>query len=144
MCFCFKFLFIYVTSSTSTRNGRQRQREKQTPHWAGSPMRGLDPRTPGSWPELKADVLPTEPPGASFWEVYSDSCKEKSGRVGEGMVKWNEQAGECECAHIHKRNYVPPHPPNEGNKSVLWKITLCNSEAINDFWKFRNSGIQIY
>ena len=33
-----------------------RQREKQAPH--GEPNVGLDPRTPGSHPELKADTEP--------------------------------------------------------------------------------------
>ena len=48
---------------------RQRQREKQALHWAGSPMQG-DPRTPGSWPELKADAEPTEPPGCPSQNAF--------------------------------------------------------------------------
>ena len=36
--------------------GRDRQREKQAP--CGEPNVGLDPRTPGSCPELKAGVKP--------------------------------------------------------------------------------------
>ena len=39
---------------------RQRQREKQAP--CGEPDVGLDPRTPGSCPELKADTQPLSHP----------------------------------------------------------------------------------
>ena len=39
---------------------RHRQREKQAP--LEEPDAGLDPRTPGSWPEQKADTQVTEPP----------------------------------------------------------------------------------
>ena len=41
---------------------RHRQREKQAP--CRKPDVGLDPRTLGSCPELKADVHPLSPPGA--------------------------------------------------------------------------------
>ena len=41
---------------------RHRQREKQAP-W-GDPDAGLDPRTPGSQPEPKADTQPLSDPGA--------------------------------------------------------------------------------
>ena len=45
------------------REGRRhRQREKQAPH--GEPDVGLDPRTPGSKPELKADAQPLSHTGA--------------------------------------------------------------------------------
>ena len=41
---------------------RHRQRENQDPH--REPDVGLDPRTPGSWPEPKADAQPLSHPGA--------------------------------------------------------------------------------
>ena len=41
---------------------RHRQREKQAP--CGEPDVGLDPRTPGSQPELKADAQPLSHPDA--------------------------------------------------------------------------------
>ena len=41
---------------------RHRQREKQAP--CGEPVVGLDPRTPGSCPEPKADAQPLSHPGA--------------------------------------------------------------------------------
>ena len=53
---------------------RHRQREKQAP--CGEPVVGLDPRTPGSCPEPKADAQPLSHPGAptpSFsicWLLY--------------------------------------------------------------------------
>ena len=40
---------------------RHRQREKQAP--CGEPDVGLDPRTPGSHPELKADAQLLSHPG---------------------------------------------------------------------------------
>ena len=43
------------------RDGRHRQREKQAP-WR-EPDAGLNPRTPGSRPEPKADVQPLSHPG---------------------------------------------------------------------------------
>ena len=41
---------------------RQRHRQKQAPR--GELDAGLDPRTPGSGPELKADAQPLSYPGA--------------------------------------------------------------------------------
>ena len=40
---------------------REREREKQAPR--GDPNAGLDPRTPGSGPEPKADTQPLNHPG---------------------------------------------------------------------------------
>jgi len=41
---------------THTQRQRHRQREKQAPY--GDPDAGLDPRTPGSGPEIKEDTQP--------------------------------------------------------------------------------------
>ena len=46
---------------TERKRGRDRQREKQAP--CREPDVGLDPRTPGSRPELKADAQPLSHPG---------------------------------------------------------------------------------
>ena len=46
----------------NTERQRHRQREKQAP--CGEYDAGLDPRTPGSQPELKADSQPMSHPGA--------------------------------------------------------------------------------
>ena len=43
----------------NTERQRHRQRKKQTP--CGEPDVGLDPRTPGSQPEPKADAQPLSP-----------------------------------------------------------------------------------
>ena len=58
------YLFIWQREkvSRSRGNSRQKERKKQTPCWAGTPDAGLNPRTPRSWPELKADSQLTEPP----------------------------------------------------------------------------------
>ena len=55
--FFLKILFIY-----SGETQRERQREKQDP--LREPNVGLDPMTPGSLPEPKADVYPLSHPGA--------------------------------------------------------------------------------
>ena len=44
-----------------TQKQRRRQREKQAPQ--GGPNMELDPRTPGSHPEPKAEAQPLSPPG---------------------------------------------------------------------------------
>ena len=46
---------------TERERQRHRQREKQAP--CREPDVGLDPGTPGSRPELKADAQPLSPPG---------------------------------------------------------------------------------
>ena len=53
-----KIVFIYVFMRDTDR---QRQREKQAPR--REPNVGLDPRTPGSCPEPKADAQPLSHPG---------------------------------------------------------------------------------
>ena len=56
----FKILFIY-SRETKREGQKHRQREeKQTP--CREPKVGLDPRTPGSRPELKADAQPLSHP----------------------------------------------------------------------------------
>ena len=53
------YLFIH---ERHRQRQRHRQREKQVPF--GEPDAGLDPRTPGSRPEPKADAQPLSYPGA--------------------------------------------------------------------------------
>ena len=57
---------------TTRERQRHRQREKQAP--CGKPNVGLDPRTPGSRPELKADTQPLSNPGAPLLEIMLDFC----------------------------------------------------------------------
>ena len=58
-----KILFIY-----SWERQKHRQREKQAPR--REPNVEFDPRTPGSWLELKADAQLLSPPDApSFVEI---------------------------------------------------------------------------
>ena len=53
----FKVVFIYLLMrDTQKERQRHRQREKQTPY--GEPDAGLNPRSLGSRPELKADTQP--------------------------------------------------------------------------------------
>ena len=53
--FVIKKYFIYLfMRDTERERQRRRLREKQAP--SGEPDVGLDPRTPGSCPELKADA----------------------------------------------------------------------------------------
>ena len=48
----------------NTEEGRDRQRGKENP--CREPDARLDPRTPGSQPELKADTKPLSHPGVPF------------------------------------------------------------------------------
>ena len=70
----FKILFIY---SWETQRERQRQRhrhrEKQAP--CREPDAGLDPRTPGSRPGLKADAQLLSHPGVSVFYFSFLSCQ---------------------------------------------------------------------
>ena len=59
--FFFKILFIYSWETQRERE-RHRQWEKQASY--GDPNAGLNPRTPGSWLEPKADAQPVSHPGA--------------------------------------------------------------------------------
>ena len=56
-----RFFFLFK-KIIYTERGRDRQREKQAPH--REPNVELDPRTPGSHPEPKADAQPLSYPGA--------------------------------------------------------------------------------
>ena len=51
-----------------TQRQRHRQREKQAPCW--EPDTGLDPRTPGSHPKLKADAQPLSHPGVPLVLIF--------------------------------------------------------------------------
>ena len=58
------------------REAETRQREKQAP--CGEPNIGLDPRTPGSQPEPKADTQPLSHPGVPrffFFNMRTGSKK---------------------------------------------------------------------
>ena len=67
----FKVLFIYFWD-THTQRQRHRQREKQSP--CRKPDVGLDPRTPGSCPEPKADAQPLSHPSVPLPRFYT-RCK---------------------------------------------------------------------
>ena len=61
----FTYLFM---KGTERERQRHRQRLKQAP--CGEPDAGLNPRTPGSCPELKADAQPLSHPGAPILQFY--------------------------------------------------------------------------
>ena len=63
LLFFFQILFIY-----SWETQRHRQREKQAA--CREPDVGLDPRTPGSWPELKVDTEPLSHSGGPPLKVF--------------------------------------------------------------------------
>ena len=60
LCLFFKIVSIY-SLETQREKQRHRQREKQAP--CREPDMGLDPKTPGSRPEPKADAQPLSHPG---------------------------------------------------------------------------------
>ena len=63
-------MLIY-SRETQRKRQRHRQREKQTPR--RKPNVGLDPRTPGSCPEPKADAQPLSHPGVAISNYFK--CK---------------------------------------------------------------------
>ena len=60
-CLVFNEDFILFLHERQRERQRHRQTEKQAPCW--EPNAGLDPRTPGSQPESKADTQPLSHPG---------------------------------------------------------------------------------
>ena len=60
------FLKIYLFMR-DTEKQRHRQKEKQAPQ--GEPHVGLDPRTSGSRPELKASTKPLSHPGVPVYSL---------------------------------------------------------------------------
>ena len=67
--FLLKILFVRDTE----RRQRHRQREKQAP-WR-EPDVELDPGTPGSHPELKADAQPLSHPGIPRKDFFEELTK---------------------------------------------------------------------
>ena len=61
---------------------RHGQREKQAP--CGEPHVGLDPRTPGSGPEPKADAQPLSHPGAPETRPSGAATAVRHGRKAKG------------------------------------------------------------
>ena len=69
--FVLKILFIHERH-THTERQRHRQREKQAP--CREPDVGLDPKTLGSWPGLKAVAQPLSHPGIPSFIVFKMYC----------------------------------------------------------------------
>ena len=69
-------------SKRENTSQRERQREKQTPHWAGSPIWGSNPRALGSWPELKADTR--VPRSCPLDKTHTTKCHNLKG----GCSRW--------------------------------------------------------
>ena len=61
------FIYLFMKNTERERQ-RHRQRKKQAP--CGEPDEGLDPRTPGSQPELKADTQPLSHPGVPLCTFF--------------------------------------------------------------------------
>ena len=73
--FCFAFKDdIYLFMRDTQRGQRLRQREQQAP--CREPDAGLNPRTPGSRPEPKADAQPLSHPDVPSSAVLKDKCEE--------------------------------------------------------------------
>ena len=56
-----KILFVWEREWVRERGSRGRTEGEADFSLSGKPNIGLDPETSGSWPEPKADALPTEP-----------------------------------------------------------------------------------
>ena len=61
MGFLKRFYLVIHERNRQRERQRHRQKERQAPHW--KPDVGLDSRTPGSYPEPKADAQPLSHPG---------------------------------------------------------------------------------
>ena len=81
--------FIYLFMK-DTKRGRDRQREKQVPCRKSDV--GLDPRTPESQPELKADTQPLSNPSAPKidWLIdWFERKRERKSMSGRGRGREN-------------------------------------------------------
>ena len=120
------FFKIYVfTYSWETQRERQRhrQREKQAPY--RKPDVGLDPGTPGSWPELKADTQPLSHPGVPkifllkflkrFLKIYSWETHRERQRH-----KQRKKQGPREEPNVGLNLRTPgPHPASKADAQPL-------------------------
>lgn len=70
--FVFKISFIYSTESTAG-GAAGRGKGKSRLSVEHEPDIGLDPRTQGSWPQLKADAQRTEPPRCPLTPVFNNA-----------------------------------------------------------------------
>ena len=81
--FYYLFLRFYLWE-TQRESLRHRPREKQAP--CREPDARLDPGTPGSWPEPKADAQSLSHPGAPGKELFGWRNEINRGMVAEQMV----------------------------------------------------------
>ena len=76
---------------------RERQRAKQAP-WR-EPDVGLNPRTPGSCPEPKADVQPLSHPGVPTWfrsiVIITILYQRKQAQIGHTANKYLAEKAWC-------------------------------------------------
>ena len=70
--FFFYIKILFYSWKTQRERQRHREREKQAP--CREPNVGLNPRIPGSHPELKADTQPLSHPGVLPWAILSLAC----------------------------------------------------------------------
>ena len=120
--FFFKVLFIYPWETQRERQ-RYRQREKQAPY--REPVVRLNPRTLGSWPELKADAQPLSHPGAlallifKFWFEFL--------LIGDAFLS-SPHSNNCCCFMFG----LSTHLYNPTGVSRHWFCDLCYRQ--NPFW----------
>ena len=73
--FIYVFFCVWERETTSMSWGKEAEREGESGSLLSrGPDVGLDPRTPGSWPELKAEAQPTEPPRCPPFFQLIDFC----------------------------------------------------------------------
>ena len=70
-------MYLFLRFYLFIHERHKREAETQAEGEAGSlcePNMGLDPRTLGSCPELKADAQPLSPPGAPYYFHFYCNC----------------------------------------------------------------------
>ena len=98
-----------------SQEGGQREREKQAPP-NREPDVGLNPRTPRSWPEPKADASLTEPPRHSFFQSFKNVKTILDFWVSPGRgSRYGSQAG------LLSPDPEPQITDNMGNPSLFKK-----------------------
>ena len=110
-----KILFIY---SWERKRQRHRQREKQA-HRV-EPDVGLSLRTPGSWPEPKADTKPLSHPGAP---ILMNLIKVFSGEKTE--ARWGWMLTEAGAGWHHGVQELSQDQRGQAPRPVLFSSCPC-------------------
>ena len=100
-----------------TKTGRERSR-----HPVGKPDAGLNPRTPGSWHEPKADAQPLSHPGASVFICFNHS------RI---LNTWNSDWHAADVQSVFVNEWMSERKP----RTCGWLGYMLISDLVSQEWK---------